>query len=183
MKVFIEEQRFKQLWIYIILLISFLIPLILVINEISDKGWNEAESKIGFIVIIGTFLLSFGFMFSLKLKTRIDEHGISYRFLPFHFSNRLIKWDEIKEAFVRKYSPISDYGGWGMKGGKLWDKSKGVAYNVSGNIGIQLVLKNGKKILIGTQKERDAINVLVTYENKLISIDSTENIQSEKLIE
>ena len=39
------------------------------------------------------------------------------------------------------------------------------AINVSGDIGIQLELKNGKKLLIGTQKEAEAKSVLQTYQN------------------
>ena len=34
-------------------------------------------------------------------------------------------------------------------------KGKGVAYNVSGNKGLQIVLKSCKKILIGTQKPEE----------------------------
>ena len=62
---------------------------------------------------------------------------------------------------------LLEYGGWGLKGGLLWKKSKGIAINVSGNIGIQLELKNGKKLLIGTQKLQEAKQVLDTYKNKL----------------
>jgi len=40
------------------------------------------------------------------------------------------------------------------------------AINVSGDIGIQIELKNNKKILIGTQKETEAKNVLNTYLKK-----------------
>jgi hypothetical protein len=48
---------------------------------------------------------------------------------------------------VITYRPIIDYGGWGVRFGR-----KGMAYNVSGNIGLLISRKNGKTILIGTQK-------------------------------
>nr|MBP6978828.1 hypothetical protein [Lentimicrobiaceae bacterium] len=47
------------------------------------------------------------------------------------------------------YSTIGEYGGWGYRMG---GKKAGVAYNISGNMGLQLELKNGKKILLGTKK-------------------------------
>lgn len=71
------------------------------------------------------------------------------------------------KAYVRTYDALSEYGGWGLKGGALWNNSKGKAINVSGNIGIQLELKNGKKLLIGTQKKKEAENVLLNYQTKI----------------
>jgi len=56
----------------------------------------------------------------------------------------------------------------GLKGGFFFNKGRGKAINVSGNIGVQLILKNGDKILIGTQKKEEALRVLETYKNKLI---------------
>jgi hypothetical protein len=42
----------------------------------------------------------------------------------------------------RNYSPLTEYGGWGIKGSK-----KNRAYNVSGSFGLQLELIEGRKIL------------------------------------
>ncbi|APG66435.1 hypothetical protein LPB136_06055 [Tenacibaculum todarodis] len=80
---------------------------------------------------------------------------------------RNIPWKEIEKAHVRTYDPITEYGGWGLKGGAFWNKKNGKAINISGDIGIQLELKNGKKLLIGTQKENEANQVLKTYQDKI----------------
>ena len=106
-------------------------------------------------------------IFIFKLTTRIDENGIHYQFFPFQFKLKLISWNEITRAYVRIYDPVGEYGGWGLKGG--WSKSKGKAINVSGDIGIQLELKTGKKLLIGTQKKEEATKVLQTYQLKINS--------------
>jgi len=111
----------------------------------------------------------YGLIFSLKLKTRIDETGIHFRFIPFHFKNKVIPWSTIEKGYIRSYEAISEYGGWGMKGGKLWRKSNGVAYNVKGDVGLQLELKNGKKILIGTQRQEEMKRVLQTYNDKFVN--------------
>jgi hypothetical protein len=107
-------------------------------------------------------------IFSFKLKTRIDEKGIHYQFFPFHFSLKTITWSEINAAKIRTYYPISEYGGWGLRGGFFLNKSKGNAINISGNIGIQLALKNGNKLLIGTQKKGEVKRVLENYQNKIL---------------
>jgi len=168
MKVFKEEQRFTQIWLHLVLIISFGIPMIFVINEwILTKG-DDNDVSVKFYIIIGSILMTYGIIFSLKLKTRIDEIGIQYRFIPFHFSNKIIAWSEIDNANIRKYNAISEFGGWGLKGDSFWNKGKGVAYNVKGNIGLQLKLKNGKKVLIGTQKRNEVEKVLLTYKHKII---------------
>ena len=59
------------------------------------------------------------------------------------------------QVHVRTYSPVIEYGGWGMRYGR-----NGTAFNVRGNVGIQIVKKDGKRILIGTQLEKDAMKAL-----------------------
>ena len=166
MKVFKEEQRFTQTWLIALLGISIVIPIILITKEYLEK--NSSMTTNEFLLTLGGIIVSLSFIFFFKLTTRIDETGIHYQFFPFHFSLRLIKWPEINKAYVRTYDPISEYGGWGLKGGSLWNKKNGTAINVSGDIGIQLELKNGKRILIGTQKENEAKRVLENYKNKLL---------------
>lgn len=161
MKVFIEEQRFTQLWLIIILIFSSLVPIGMMINEYqNDKNSFSLEMVLLISLVI---LLPLGIIFLFKLTTRIDEQGIHYQFFPFHLYLKKIGWNEISNAYVRTYDPIGEYGGWGIKGGFFWNKAKGTAVTVSGDLGIQLELKNGKKLLIGTKKESEAKSVIETY--------------------
>ena len=158
MKVFKEEQRFRQVWLMVLLGFSLLVPVSLIINEyIKDNTSMTTNEFLGSLIIIASVLLIFIF----KLSTRIDEKGIHYQFFPFHFSIKTLLWSEITKAEVRTYDPIGEYGGWGLR--YSFNKKKGNAVNVSGDIGIQLTLKNGKKLLIGTQKKEAVSRVLKTY--------------------
>ena len=56
---------------------------------------------------------------------------------------------KIQEYKIRKYRPLIEYGGWGVRRGS---KKYGTAYNVTGNIGLQFIFKNNKKLLLGTQR-------------------------------
>lgn len=165
MRIFKEEQRFTQLWLILLIAISTLVPLGIIIGTYIKNP--KSYSIIEFILIIGVIIIVSGLIFLFKLTTRIDEKGIHYKFFPFHWRFKVIKWNEINNAYTRTYDALSEYGGWGFKGGKLWKKSKGTAINISGNIGIQLVLKNGKKLLIGTQKQEEAKRIIATYKSKL----------------
>ena len=165
MKVFKEEQRFTQTWLIVLLTISAIVPIALICQEYFKN--NTTMSTNHFVWTIILILASISLIFLFKLTTRIDEKGIHYQFFPFHFKFKLIGWEEISKVHIRTYDPIGEYGGWGFKGGSLWNKSKGRALNVSGDIGIQLNLKNNKKLLIGTNKEAEAKRVIATYQQKL----------------
>ncbi|WP_407557829.1 hypothetical protein [Winogradskyella sp. 4-2091] len=165
MKIFNEEQRFNQTWLIILILIGTLIPLGIMAKEYTTNPSSFSTSDI--IVFTSVILVSASIIFIFKLDTRIDDDGIHYKFFPFHWSFKVIRWNEIEKVYVRTYSAISEYGGWGLRGSSLWKSSKGKAINVSGDIGIQLELINGRKLLIGTQKRTEAISVLKTYKEKL----------------
>ena len=165
MKVFKEEQRFTQTWLIVLLAVSVIVPIVVI-----TKTYLEENSKITtneFVLTLLGIAVSIAFIFFFKLRTNIDEKGIQYQFSPFHLKMKLIKWEEITKTQVRSYDPISEYGGWGIKGGSFWNKEKGKCVNISGDIGIQVEFKNGKQLLIGTQKKEEATNVLMTYQNKI----------------
>ncbi len=67
---------------------------------------------------------------------------------------RKISWDAIDEVLGRKYKPIVEYGGWGIR----W-RYKSWAYTVSGKNGVEF-RKGDYKILIGTQKLNDFLSAL-----------------------
>lgn len=167
MKVFVEEQKFTQLWLHILLIISFIVTTAITVNKYVASSTDNNDALVELSIVFGSMLLVYFLIFSLKLKTRIDEKGFQFRFIPFHFTAKSINWNEIEKVYTRKYDAISEYGGWGMKGGMFWRKSKGVAYNVKGTMGLQLELKNGKKILVGTQKGDEINRVLQTYADKI----------------
>lgn len=136
-----ETQKFNQWWIWIIFGIVI----------------YTAFNSIAILFIIPLMIL---FYYS-RLETKIDNQGIRVGFFPFRFTKH-IKWEEIDQCYVRKYSPILEYGGWGWR----FAFANGTAFNVSGNMGLQLILHSGKKILIGTNKAKE-LEVFITSIHKL----------------
>ena len=63
----------------------------------------------------------------------------------------------IATYYVRQYSPLLEYGGWGMRFGIF---GKGNAWNISGDKGLQLVFTNQKKLLIGTNQPEKLAAIL-----------------------
>ncbi|RCW91596.1 hypothetical protein [Winogradskyella arenosi] len=164
MRIFKEEQRFNQTWLIVLMLISSLVPLALFINDYLKNP--ETYSVTELLLLLSILIFVGCFIFFIKLSTKIDQHGIHYKFFPIHRSFKIIPWTAIERIHVKTYDPISDYGGWGFKGGALWNRSKGQSITVSGDIGIQIILKNGKKLLIGTQQPQAAERSIAYYKSK-----------------
>jgi len=90
--------------------------------------------------------------FILKLETEVRADGLYVRFYPMHIRFKKFTGQDLAEFYSRTYRPILEYGGWGIR---CSFTGKGKAYNVSGNKGVQFVLTNSKKLLIGSQKPDD----------------------------
>lgn len=164
MQVFKEKQYFRKKITFLILIAVSLLSMYAAYNY-TRKHTIDGENVLQIVVFILPVAVAF-LISKLSLRTRIDEHGIQYQFFPFHLSYKQLKWSEISTCFVRKYRPIAEYGGWGFRISLF--RKRGNAFSVSGKIGLQIELKNGKKLLIGTQKKKELERVLQTYARKLV---------------
>ena len=101
-------------------------------------------------LLVGAALVAvlWALMLAAKMTTQVDDDGITIRTL--FFINRRISYDEIVTAQSVVYKPLRDFGGWGYRIGP-----GGKAYNMSGNLGVQLVLTRERRVLIGSQKPDD----------------------------
>ena len=160
MRIFKETQRFNQWWMHLIMAVLVLFLLFALYQWFiveTTVGNVSASDSLGQIVVILSIVPIVLFLCILRLKTVVDEKGIHYQFFPIHLSLKLIRWNEIDNCSVRAYHPIKEYGGWGYRI-SLGDRGK--ALNIRGNQGIQIVLSNGKNLLLGTQKPKEAEETL-----------------------
>jgi len=154
---FTENQQFRQVWLWVILIGVNTITIIGAYRHISGGKAFGSPFITGNIFTLVLILLVTALIFIVRLETTIKQDGIYIRFYPFHIKEKKYTWDTVAEASVRKYSPILEYGGWGIRRGM---SGKGSAYNISGNMGIQLLFKSGEKLLIGTQKPDEVTAIL-----------------------
>lgn len=148
MNEYTEVQKVRQAWL-IVLMIA--VTILAILNFVQVKPISFSS----FMPLIITFLADL-IIIALRLNTKINKQGIYFQLFPFQLKQKFISWNEVASIEVRKYSPIMEYGGWGYRYGF----KNGKAFNVSGNMGLQLVLKNGDKILIGTQKPDELMEFL-----------------------
>lgn len=156
---FTEEQRFTQKWLWLIIIGAMLITIVPSFSgiyslEILGKPLGDKPVNFKGLVVVVIFELVFWsaiilLFIYMRLTVEIKSDGIYLRFPPLVRKWKTIRKDEIESFAIRTYRPVREYGGWGVKG-----NTRNKAYNVSGNIGLQLKLKNGRKLLIGTQKSQ-----------------------------
>jgi hypothetical protein len=145
---FKEEQFFTQRWIWVLLGCTFLIPMILLVIELIES--SDADELIYPLVIFaGIYVVIIWLFLKMKLLVEITQNEIRFRFPPLSYKWKSINRIEIERFEVRTYKPVWEYGGWGIKG-----STRNRAYNVKGNIGLQLYLKDSKKVLFGTQQKQ-----------------------------
>jgi hypothetical protein len=145
-----ETQRFTQWWLWLILIGVWSS---MVYSLITAPPQTDTAVYVSFGIGILLPLL----FWQMKLTTRITQEGIYVRFFPFHFKEKFFAWESISASYVRTYSPLMEYGGWGIKYGF---SGQGLVYNVAGNVGLQLNFKEGDPVLIGTQKGEEVKAVL-----------------------
>lgn len=151
---FSEKQKMKQWWLMIPLVILNLVLFIrAIIFFVRDHSIIKSYFEIFFPLIL--VLLITILIYSLNLRTIIKDDGIYVQLFPFHRSLKHYTWNDLDKVYVRKYNPIKEFGGWGLKG-----TSKNRAYNLSGDIGLQLLFKDGHKLLIGTKMASELTTVL-----------------------
>jgi hypothetical protein len=150
---FEEKQRFTQWWLWTLLLGITLIPAYGIYKQIilGEQFGDNPLPNFGLIIFLLSMVVFVGFFWKMELRTNIDSEGIRIKFFP--FTNKEIKWEEIAQAKIVNYGFV---GGWGVRLGTKY----GTVYNTSGKIGLALVLRNGKRICIGTQRE-EKLNILI----------------------
>ena len=150
--IFQETQRFRQIWIWV---------LILGITGISLGSLflfeKDAPLNIGYLAFpVGMLLLLNGLFLGLTLSTRITANSLSFRYYPFT-RWRSYTFEAIDAMELIEYNGLWEYGGWGIKwNGDSW------SYTTGGKWGI-LVKTQDKKFLIGTQKPEEAKQAIAQF--------------------
>ena len=155
---FSEKQYFRKLWFWIILIVAAavsIIPFVIGIytQEVLGKPWGNNPGSTGllFFVLIFNIILMGGLIFlflKMHLSTEVRTNGFWFKYPPLSPKWKCFKQEEIEKFEIRIYRPAKEFGGWGIKGSRI-----NKAYNVSGNVGLQLYLTDGKKVLFGTQQK------------------------------
>ena len=137
---FTERQWLLRHWWPLLLIPMLLGPLLMWLvprQHGQPPGWAG-------ILVVGVVL---GVVAAPVLDIRLDASGAHYRLLPLQWRWQHVAWPDVARAYLRHYDPLGEYGGWGIKG-----TARNRAYNIANDEGLQLELRDGHRLLLGTQR-------------------------------
>ena len=149
---FQETQRFRQIWIWVLILgiTGISLGALFFMERDAPLDFSDIVFPIGMLLLLNLLFLSF------KLSTRIKEDRLSFRFFPFT-RWRSYRFEAIDAMELVEYNGLWEYGGWGIKwNGDSW------SYTTGGKCGI-LVNTEGKKFLLGTHKPEEAKRAIAQF--------------------
>ena len=146
---FKEIQKNRLGWRWFIFIVLYVLMFWALFEQFAKEP--EIESIIAISFSLLTLAIFNLIIITMHLETIITDEQISFQYKPFHRKPRKIAWHEVSDAYSRHYKPFREYGGHGIQ----TRIGKGKAFTVTGKNGLQLVLKSGKNILIGTQKPKE----------------------------
>ena len=165
--VFFERQRFNQWWaigLFAILNGVFVFGCFYQLIAGNQFGNNPLPDT-SLMLVTGVVLLSTAFFFSIRLETVINTEGVYFRMFPFHLRFKLLAWETITEAEVRKINPMGELGGWGLRykfgGSGIRVGINTISYTISGNKVLKLTRINKKTVYIGTRRAEEMSDFLV----------------------
>jgi len=151
-------QGFRQWWLWLLLLATAVGTIGvfgygIYVQVIQGTPWGENPMSDGGLIItaVATTLLTVGMaalLLSARLITEVRSDGLHIRFFPMR--SKVIPYESIASYQARTYHPVREYGGWGIRWGR-----EGKAYIVGGNEGLQLLLNDGRKVLVGSQRAQE----------------------------
>jgi len=143
---FKETQKFRQLWLWILLLSSSFVPIYLIYKDSRENSFSN-DHLLTIIIFVSVILL----LWFSTLETIITEKYIQVKYFP--FVNKTFQLNDIKFMKVIDYGFV---GGWGIR---LWTKY-GTVYNTSGSKGLHIKLPTGKSYVIGTKKPEELQRII-----------------------
>jgi len=154
---FEEIQKYPQ-WVNWVIRFAMLTTILgLVISFITQK--QKTDASLGLVIVVPVAILAVYLNSIIQLQKIVTSNGLYYRWKPLHKKFRLIQKEDI-ESFYRRKFPLA-------KLGSGWFPSYGRYHVASRGEGIQLFLKNGRKIFFSTNEK----NLFERALQKLISIN------------
>lgn len=141
---FSETQRFRQPWLWAILLGALGASLLTVPTGVG-------------LVIVLLVAGVLAFFAAARLETEVRDRGVFVRLYPLQRSFRRIEFSDVTDYEAISYDPIREYGGWGIR----WRLAgPGTAYSVGGDRGVLFERRDAAPLLIGTRRPGEFVAAL-----------------------
>lgn len=135
-----ESQRFHGAILGLLVAAFLVVAVVTIVELVAGQPAEVWLTVVGpLVVLVVAVLLSLS-----HLDVDVTDEGVTIAF-RYVWPARRIAFSEIVGLEARRYSPVLEYGGWCVRVGP-----KGWAYITTGNQGVQLRLRKGLPVLIGS---------------------------------
>lgn len=140
--VYEETQHLREPWIWAIVGLVTLA----MFGTAAWAAMTGDESTTGLILLVGTGLAIPAFVAFVRLRVVVTHREVFVSFRP--FLRRRFPLTDIVSAEALTYSPLREFGGWGIRRGRGGRR----AYTIDGNRGVELRLASGRRIVVGSRR-------------------------------
>jgi hypothetical protein len=139
---FHEVQPLRQQRLFVVILIVVAVIVLAVLS-------TGASRLLGAVIALGSLGLVAALILTASLETTVDGDAVT---VAFHFlwPKRRIRISDVRKAEATRYSPLLDYGGYGVRFG-----FRGWAWSVSGDEGVLVETNDGSRLMIGSRRPKD----------------------------
>lgn len=157
---FEEVQQFTRASVRdFIKILMGIVFIALVVSLVLEKGRMTDYSRL--LIIFLPLLLVANFILGSKLIMHIRSDGIYVRFPPWQRKFAKYDWENIAEIFAKDYKPMQEFMGWGIR----YAPGK-IGFIVAGNSCIEIVFKNGNRVIVTTHS-KDEVNEILRRMEKV----------------
>ena len=143
---FVENQRFTQWYVWVLLLAPVAVSIGMLVFVLARTSiWSRR-----FHILLATLALPLAtpiLFFAMRMNVVLTGERLTARFFPIR---RRLDLTDVTSFRVITYT-VRDFGGWGIK----WARDGSMVLNVSGNRAIRINRRNGKSLILGTQRADD----------------------------
>jgi hypothetical protein len=149
--VFLEDQRFSQWWIWVLLLVPVAISIVTMTFFLARVSiWSRQLHAL--MAALALPLATPILFLAMRMNVVLTGQRLTARFFPIR---RRIELADITSFRVIAYT-LRDFGGWGIK----WARDRSLVLSVSGNRAIRINRRSGKSLILGTQRPDEFAAVL-----------------------
>jgi hypothetical protein len=129
------------------------------------RGFFESAGAgirpVDFVLVLSLLGAATILVYLLRIKIKVNQKGISYRYIPVQRHAQKIAWSDIEDCRVVERSPSAIWSGWNV-GFRSGARSVGLPTKT----GLHLKLKNGDHVLLGTHKPEQMKRVIERMRNR-----------------
>lgn len=159
-----EEQRFRQPWVWTVLLAIAMGSTVLIAyfgvtrfllgDHAADRPLSDQLMMTVSIATVGVVWILTTVLYQVRLTTRVSLDRLQVHLAPLSEPLTVLIRD-IQGLSICRYRPILDYGGWGTRHGKY-----GQGYTITGDRGVRVLVVSGESFLIGSQRPEELLAAL-----------------------